>query len=231
MFRPVGGRREVTSRFRLISATNRDLHAMAVKGLFRKDLLYRLQTTIIELPALRERKEDIKFLMFHYVHEICDQQGMETKGFVPEFLDVLEKYDWPGNVRELVNTLEHAVISGNSNPTLYPANLPSELRIRYIRRTAEEKQKEEQKAHGARPVVAVDNGTALLPDDLPPYREGREDVLRRFEAAYVTRLMNATRGDLNAGMAISGMMRTQLYALLKKHAVTRGPSDPSSPSL
>lgn len=215
------------SRFRLISATNRDLNATVAKGLFRKDLLYRLQTTTIELPALRERKEDIKFLMFHYVHGICERQGIETKGFVPEFLDVLEKYNWPGNVRELVNTLEHAVISGSSNPTLYPANLPAGLRIRYIRRTAEEKQKEEQKANEAGPVLDLDNGMASLPHDLPPYKESREGFLRRFEAAYLTRLMNQTRGDLNAAMAISGMSRTKLYALLKKHDVPREPSSPS----
>lgn len=216
-FRPVGGRNERTSRFRLISATNRDLEAMAVQGQFRKDLLYRLQTTVIRLPPLRERRGDIEPLMLNYLHRICDRNGMETKGFVPEFLEVLDRYDWPGNVRELVNALEHAVISGNASPTLYPAYLPPELRIRAIRKSVEEK----QGMHGTDPVHPLDWALDRMNEDIKPFGDCRKETLRRFEKSYVSRLMDRTGGDLEAAMAVSGLSRTKLYDLLKKHAVSR----------
>jgi len=216
-FRPVGGRTEKTSRFRLISATNRDLDAMAAQGRFRKDLLYRLQTTVVHLPPLRERKGDIEPLMLSCLHRICDRNGMETKGFVPEFLEVLDRYDWPGNVRELINALEHAVISGNASPTLYPTYLPSALRIRFIQKSVKEK----KGSHGVDVVDPLDWAFGRMNEDMKPFGESRDETLRRFEKAYVSRLMQQAGGDLEAAMAISGLSRTRLYDLLKKHGVSR----------
>jgi two-component system NtrC family response regulator len=216
-FRPVGGQRERKSHFRLISATNRDLLSSAAQGLFRKDLLYRLQTTVINLPPLRERKGDIKLLVLHYIHKFCDRNGMEIKGFVPEFLEVLERYDWPGNVRELINALEHAVLSVNTNPTLYPANLPAELRVRFIRSAAKEKQGNQT----SKTILTEDWFMRAMPQDLPPFKEIRDAWLQVFEKTYLIRLMEKATGDMGAAMETSGLSRTKLYALLKKHGVSR----------
>jgi len=80
-FRPLGSNKEIESDFRLVSATNRDLERMVESGQFRKDLFFRLQSVIIELPPLRNRPRDIKDLAIHYVVKLCERYGMETKGF------------------------------------------------------------------------------------------------------------------------------------------------------
>ncbi|RLB62102.1 MAG: sigma-54-dependent Fis family transcriptional regulator, partial [Deltaproteobacteria bacterium] len=94
-FRPVGSNKEVESEFRLIAATNRDLDAMVESGEFRSDLLFRLRTFIIELPPLRERREDIKELARYHIDKFCNQYSLDSKGFSPEFLQTLMSYPWP----------------------------------------------------------------------------------------------------------------------------------------
>ena len=108
-FRPVGGDREIESDFRLISATNRSLEEMVIKGEFRQDLLFRLQSLTVELPPLRSCRQDIKDLAIYYMVKLCERDGMETKGFSPDFFEVLIDYDWPGNTRELINALENSL--------------------------------------------------------------------------------------------------------------------------
>ena len=109
-YRQVGGTTEISSNFRLIAATHRDLEKLCAESLFRKDLYYRLKSVLIELPALRERKSDLQVLMLYYINKLCIQYAISTKGFSPEFFEALSKHDWPGNVRELVHVLESALI-------------------------------------------------------------------------------------------------------------------------
>ncbi|TVQ98185.1 MAG: sigma-54-dependent Fis family transcriptional regulator [Desulfovibrionales bacterium] len=129
-FRQVGGTTERTSNFRLVCATNRDLEEMVVEEAFRQDLLYRLQAMHIELPPLRERREDIKDLAVHRMQRLCEQFRVPTKGMSPEFLEALESYDWPGNVRELFNLLENVLFTTRDEGVLYPEHLPMNLRIK-----------------------------------------------------------------------------------------------------
>ena len=96
-FRPLGGSREISSDLRIIAATNRDLEHLVKKGLFR------LQSFLISLPPLRERREDIGDLVMSHTVKFRRCGAIEIKGFSPEFLDALNAYDWPGNVRELFN--------------------------------------------------------------------------------------------------------------------------------
>ena len=138
-FRPVGSTQEVESNFRLISATNRDLEQMVENRRFRNDLLFRLKTIQLDLPALRDCKEDIKDLTLHYIYELCNHHGLETKGFVPEFLEYLENYHWPGNTRELISSLEKAILADPESPTLYPNYLPNPIRLQYLKNTLNEK--------------------------------------------------------------------------------------------
>ena len=109
-FRPVGSSQEVTSDFRLIAATNRNLDQSVQATGFRQDLLFRLRSTTIDLPPLRERPVDIKDLAIYYITKICDRYGMGTKGFSPEFFETLMAYSWPGNVRQLKNAIDRAVL-------------------------------------------------------------------------------------------------------------------------
>ena len=107
---------------RIIAATNQDLEGMVHTGKFREDLFYRLNVVPIHIPPLRERKEDIPFLLAHYVDKYNKKYGTHTK-LSKETVDLLSVYRWPGNVRELANLIEHLIVVANE-PVLKPTHLP-----------------------------------------------------------------------------------------------------------
>jgi len=94
---------------RVIAATNKDFEKEIAEGRFREDLYYRLSVIPIQLPSLRERREDIPLLARHFLERFRKSMEKQIEGIAPEALRKLESYDWPGNVRELENTLERAV--------------------------------------------------------------------------------------------------------------------------
>jgi two-component system NtrC family response regulator len=206
-FRPVGGGQEVTSDFRLIAATNRQLEAQVRKGRFREDLLFRLRTLVLELPPLREMKEDIKDLTVHYVVKFCEQYGVPMKGFTPEFHEVLMSYRWPGNVRELIQALEKAVISAKEEPVLFPKHLPEHIRVDLARASVLKRQPPE-------PASVPPPGRG---SETPSLKDFRDAGLARLEKEYLSSLMQQTNGNIGKACRISGLSRSRLYTLLKKH--------------
>ncbi|MEA3544807.1 MAG: sigma-54 dependent transcriptional regulator [Thermodesulfobacteriota bacterium] len=208
-FRPVGSNKEVESDFRLIAATNRDLDAMVETGEFRSDLLFRLRTFMIDLPPLRERREDIKDLTRHHIDRFCQQYGLASKGFSPEFLETLVNYSWPGNVREFVNTLERSLTTARFDQTLYPKHLPPHIRVQ-VRRAAME----------AGTNVSVDE-THSITGNLPKLQEFRDKIYAQAEKEYLQELMEVTRENIQEACRISGLSQSRLYALLKKNAISR----------
>ncbi len=124
-FSRVGGNEVVKVDVRIISATNRDVKQAVAEGGFREDLYYRLNVVTIELPSLRERKEDIPLLAQHFLKKFAVENQKEITDFSPEATDFLLKYEWPGNVRELENAVERAVILAN-NSYIDVADLPRE---------------------------------------------------------------------------------------------------------
>jgi DNA-binding NtrC family response regulator len=109
----VGGNREISSDFRVICATNRDLAAMVKNGTFREDLYYRLNVVNINIPPLRERTEDIPLLVNHFIRKYCTSMSRDIITIEPAALKHLEKFEFPGNVRELENMIERAIVIGN----------------------------------------------------------------------------------------------------------------------
>jgi two-component system response regulator AtoC len=109
-FTRVGSNELIKVDVRVVSATNRDIREAIASGQFREDLYYRLNVVTIDLPPLRERKEDIPLLANHFLKKFTAENQKEVSGFSPEVTDFLLKYQWPGNVRELENTIERAVI-------------------------------------------------------------------------------------------------------------------------
>jgi two-component system response regulator GlrR len=114
-FTPVGGDRPVAVDVRVIVATNKDLGKLAAQGLFREDLFYRIHVIPLELPPLRERKEDIPLLVDHFISKYGRQMNKDVKGLTPKALQRLMLHDWPGNVRELENTIEYAMAMTRSD--------------------------------------------------------------------------------------------------------------------
>jgi formate hydrogenlyase transcriptional activator len=113
-FERVGGTQTIRTDVRVIAATNRDLHAAMIGNTFRSDLFYRLQVFPIEIPALRERKEDIPLLVEYFIDRYGSKMGKKIRGIKKESLDLLRSYSWPGNIRELQNVIERAVIVSDS---------------------------------------------------------------------------------------------------------------------
>ena len=109
-FERVGGVETITTKARLISATNRDLLEQLKEGKFREDLFYRLDVVNIELPPLRERIEDIPVLVEKFIAEFAKDNDKEIKGISDVALGIIEKYSWPGNIRELRNCIERMVV-------------------------------------------------------------------------------------------------------------------------
>ncbi|HOG07933.1 MAG: sigma-54 dependent transcriptional regulator [Syntrophales bacterium] len=109
-FQRLGGNQTIPADVRIIAATNRDLEARVREGAFREDLFYRLNVVVLSIPPLRERKEDIPFLIDHFLQRFATENGKRIEGISREARDLLLKYAYPGNVRELENIIERAVV-------------------------------------------------------------------------------------------------------------------------
>ena len=122
-FERLGGTKPIKLNIRLIAATNRSLPEAVKAGAFRNDLYYRLDVVTLNVPALRERREDISVLADHFAAKASRKCGMRAKPLSSEALGCLMHYDWPGNVRELENALERALVLGSTDSIL-PDDLP-----------------------------------------------------------------------------------------------------------
>jgi transcriptional regulator with GAF, ATPase, and Fis domain len=109
-FERVGGTHSIRTDVRLIAATNRDLDAAIAAGTFRSDLFYRLNVFPIQIPPLRERREDIPLLVEYFIDHYARKAGKHIRGVNKKSLDLLQAYPWPGNIRELQNVIERSVI-------------------------------------------------------------------------------------------------------------------------
>jgi len=173
-------------------------------GEFREDLLFRLRTITIKTPPLRERREDLWDLMMHHVAMLCRRHDIALKGFSPEFLEVIASYDWPGNVRQFFHTIERAFAVAYREPTFYPKHLPPEIRVKLAKTDLEK-----ERVSGA---------------DVPPSAASPLAAFQEFRRAsewdYLRRLMDSCGSSVKEACRISGLSRSHLYDLLKKHDIT-----------
>jgi two-component system nitrogen regulation response regulator NtrX len=128
-FHRVGGNKLIKVDVRVIAASNKDLAQEIEKGNFREDLFYRLNVLPIQVPPLRERKDDLPLLVRHFIRQHADEQGLKVKEMTPEALEALKSYDWPGNIRELRNLIERLMIMVTA-PVIEPAQALAFLQSR-----------------------------------------------------------------------------------------------------
>jgi two-component system response regulator PilR (NtrC family) len=126
-FRRLGGTEEVQADVRVITATNQELPKLVDQGKFREDLYYRINVLSIQLPALRDRAEDIPILAEHFLEQFASQMGKRVRTISAEAMHLLQAHSWRGNVRELQNAIERAVALEQSE-TILPETLPEEIR-------------------------------------------------------------------------------------------------------
>lgn len=206
-FRPIGSTREVSSDFRLIAATNRNLKEMVDLELFRSDLLFRLKGITITLPPLRERREDIPLICSHYLDQLCSHYGECEKQLTDDLLETLARYDWPGNVRELVHALERAFTAARSEPEIFSGHLPVDIRMAVAKRRFQEPE-------AAKPGQATASAAGV--DAFQSFRDYRDSA----EKSYLKGLLGHA-GTMTEASRISGLSRGHLYQLLKKHGLDR----------
>ncbi len=206
-FRPIGNNAEVESDFRLIAATNRDLQQSVAQGQFRKDLFYRLQSYLIKLPPLRDRTDDIKILASYHVDRLCQRHGFCPKQLTPEFIRTLSLYPWPGNIRELINSLEQALFMAQQEKTLFAKNLPQHIRI--------------QAAKAALKSRSISDAppSKYTSENLPCLQDFRTGVFRLAEKQYLASLVRQAGQNVRQACQLSGLSRSRLYSLLKKHQI------------
>lgn len=203
-FRPVGSKFEQKSNFRIIAATNRHLDQMAGSGHFRDDLLFRLRSITIELPPLREHREDIRELVFYYTARICERHGVGVKGFSPEFLECLTAYDWPGNIRELIQAMERTLTVAHNEFTLFPKHLPTHIRVKLARASIKEGDQKREKEPSPESKMETLN-----------------DFRRKMDRAYLQDLMKHAGKDIEKACRLSGLSRSHLYSLLREHGISK----------
>jgi DNA-binding NtrC family response regulator len=126
-FLPLGGSKKIQVDVRIIAATNMDLKKMMEEGKFREDLYYRLNVIHIQLPSLRERREDVPPLIQHFLNKYCRDMNVPAKRFTPEAMKALMDFSWPGNVRQLENVIERAVALSFGKLDLGPEDLPRDI--------------------------------------------------------------------------------------------------------
>ena len=126
-FYRVGGENPISVDVRIVCATNKDIKTLVKQGLFREDLYYRLNIISLEVPALRERKDDIEILTRYFIEYFCSINGKKVPDIKPEVFKVLKDYNWPGNIRELQNLIERIVVL-HDHDNITANDIPMEVR-------------------------------------------------------------------------------------------------------
>jgi two-component system response regulator HydG len=198
--RPVGATQSHTVDVRVIAATNVDFKRAMRDGKFREDLYYRLSPLRIDLPALRDRLEDIPVIARRLLERHAQRVGREGVTFSEAAMSALTAYPWPGNVRELSNAIEFA-LTLSSGDVIDAAQLPSYVPAR-----------REAPAPAATAPARVNTEIS--------YSQARADTLRDFERAYLEELMRVTEGNLSAAARRSGIDRSNLRRMLRQLGIT-----------
>ena len=197
-YKPVGASQFHKTDVRIIAATNQDLKSLVEEGKFREDLFYRLNVFPIYIPPLRQRKEDIPKLAYHFLRLFCRRTGKRIEGFSDEALESLIHYDWPGNVRQLKNVVERLVIMAD-HTTLDLLYLLDHLPMK-------------------RPWQ--DNPIPETLKELKAVKKHlQEDVFGQIQKAFLIKALRASQGNITRAAERVGMQRPNFCALLRKHGI------------
>ena len=194
-YRPVGSGDLKKADVRIIAATNQFLQSMVADGKFREDLFYRLNVLPLCIPPLRQRKDDVPRLLYHFLKVYRRKTGKHIDGFTDEALEILARYDWPGNVRQLKNVVERLVIMADER-MLDSANLDDHLGTRRIHKPE------------------------AIPDTLTALKAIKDQWMKTefcaIEKAFVQKALAAESGNITRAARRVGMQRSNFSALMKK---------------
>jgi DNA-binding NtrC family response regulator len=192
---------------RVVAATNVDLRNRIAEGSFREDLFYRLNVVAIFLPPLRERREDIALLAYHFLRKYATRSGRNVQKISPEAMQILESQPWPGNVRELENAIEYALVFCRGDE-IQAETLPAFRAQRDDSGTAET-----PKTNG----LVLPSGLLDL-----PYRDAKQQAIDTFEAAYFDAVLRRAGGNISEAARQAGLDRSNFRRAAKRAGVAGG---------
>jgi DNA-binding NtrC family response regulator len=207
----LGASQTIPVDVRVVSATNRDLTAAVAEDKFRADLFYRLRVVQIDLPPLRERREDIPLLAGHFLQTYAVKYQLKCTAIGADAMKRLVAYHWPGNVRELRNAIERSVVLADGD-SLTAGDLPDEL----LAKPAGDTPAESFQRTASAPSAADAGDTLRI-----PYLEDFREARREFERAYIERVLAETGGNVTRAAERVGMHRQSLQQKLKDLGLTR----------
>jgi DNA-binding NtrC family response regulator len=197
-FRAVGDTRTQTANFRLITATNRDLKAMVAAGTFRDDLFYRINIFPLHVPALRERKEDIPALAYHFLKAFSAELGKKVTDISEGAMSALMNYTWPGNVRELENVIQRAAILTTDNV----------IRHAHLVNIIDPSRRSD------------DFAVPRTGDELKRVKKAaREKSVEEIEKQFVLEALKRNQWNVTKSAEDTGMQRPNFQALMKKYTI------------
>jgi len=190
--RRVGGQKEIEIDVRIIAATNQNLETAVAEKRFRQDLYYRLNTFSLEVPPLRERKEDILPLAYSFMKELCQKNSKVVRNFSPEAEEAIINYQWPGNVRELKN------VTGRS----------------YFLCAGDIVQLSDLPANIVNKSVTFDKNVLAL-----NFKEAKDALLEKFEIEYLTYYLKKNSGNISRTADECGIDRRSIHRLINKYNI------------
>ncbi|RLB92054.1 MAG: sigma-54-dependent Fis family transcriptional regulator [Deltaproteobacteria bacterium] len=191
--KPLGQTRSISVDVRVIASTNSDLRAKIKTHEFREDLFYRLNVINIEIPPLRERKDDIPLLVQHFLDKYCTELNTEKKEIPPELMQLFLQQEWKGNVRELENVIKRAVVMAPN----------TEITVDSLGWAASAQRQ------------------ALVPDGITqlPYREAKQQVLEHFNVTYISNALRQSRGNVTKAARGCGLERQSLQQIMRRYGI------------
>ncbi len=193
--KPLGDNRTVAVDVRIVSSTNQNLREKIREGTFREDFFYRLNVLPIQLPALRERREDIPLIADHLLAKHCRKLGKPLKTISPELMDLLVERPWEGNVRELENVIIQGILFSGGNE-IYPRD-----------------------AGMNRLSSAADRRDTTSYEGLP-YKEAKEKYLHEFNKTYIGKRLVETGGNVAQAARLCGLERQSLQQIMRRYGIS-----------
>jgi two-component system response regulator AtoC len=225
-FERVGGIKTIKVDVRLVAATNRDLHAEVAAQAFREDLYYRLNVVPIQLPPLRDRKEDIPLLVEHFIGKFNERLRKAITGIEPEGVALLVTYPWPGNIRELENVIERTMLFCEG-PTIRATDLPGDLLGSLATPTAPsaptmappsqpgQPALPDERAPGSVPIASSPS-LPLPPEAVSSLKEAVKAETERVERGLIQRALDETSGNVTQAARKLKISRKSLQTKMKE---------------
>ncbi|MCB0394825.1 MAG: sigma-54-dependent Fis family transcriptional regulator, partial [Bdellovibrionales bacterium] len=215
-FTPVGSNRELEANVRIIAATNRNLEELIKEGKFREDLFYRLNVIPIFLPPLRERIEDVEYMVNFFINKFNEEHGKKVIAMAPEAMSCLKKYDWPGNIRELENVVEYAFVLEETNRIALTSLPEKVLNIAGIK-SSDRLQNAAQMTDTL--DVAGAETVSKIVDSLDPANLDFNRQKELFEKEFIIKALKTFKGRINQTALHANIPKKTLLRKIEKYGI------------